>query len=90
TASLGTDASYTTVTAVAAASNTLTVTGSTVVEVKGTYVGVATNTFTPGDTGTDVMLSWASADGTTANQSIILVGTGAVADTMVGGIITIG
>lgn len=89
TASLGTDASYSTVTAAAAASNTLTVTTSTVVEVRGTYVGSTINTFTPSDTGTDVMLSWASADGTTADQSIVLVGTGAVADTIAAGILTI-
>ena len=72
-----------------AAANTLTVTTSTVVEVRGTYVGSSTNTFTPSDSGSDVMLSWASANGTTADQSIILVGTGAVADTIAAGILTI-
>ena len=92
TASLGTDANYVNVVTTAAAAYTA-YTGlatTTVYEVKGAYIGGATKTFTPSDTGTDVLLYWASANGTTADQQIVLVGTGAVADTIVGGILTIG
>jgi Ca2+-binding RTX toxin-like protein len=90
TASLGTDANYVSVVAKAAATYTA-LTGintTSVYEVRGAYSSGAA-TFTPGDTGADVLLYWGSGDATTANQQIILVGTGSVADTIAGGILTI-
>jgi hypothetical protein len=64
----------------------LTVTTGTVVEIRGTY---SSGSFTAGDSGTDVMLSWNSSNSTATDQSIILVGTGATADTITDGILTI-
>jgi hypothetical protein len=88
TASLGTEAGYDVVTVLTAATNTLTIGATAILEVRGTYSSSA-DTFTPGDSGADTMLNWASADGTTVDQSIILVGTGSGVDTIANGILTI-
>jgi hypothetical protein len=89
-ASLGTDAGYDTVTRYTAANaSALTVVAGTVAITTGVYDSTA-GTFTPGNTSPNAeLLSWASADGTTADQSIILVGTATVIDTMLNGVLTI-
>jgi hypothetical protein len=94
-ASLGTQAGYDTVTRYTAASaSALTVAAGsantgTVVITTGVYDSTA-KTFTPGNSTPNAeLLSWASADATTADQSIILVGTASGTDTIADGILTI-
>jgi hypothetical protein len=90
-ASLNTEASYdgfTTATAGAALTNV--VTALTIGQFIGTYDATAA-TFTSDATGDDLMLSYNNANGTTADESIVLVGmTNVLADTeMTNGFITI-
>jgi hypothetical protein len=87
-ASLGTDANYGSVITTSAA-NFTRMTGlspTAVYEVRGTY---SNGSFSAQDSGNDALLYWASADDTTGDQSVVLVGTGNSIDTILAGVLII-